>query len=207
MSKIEQSYYRIELNDPAAPSFCSFSKPYFGTLADIAEVMDSMKGRGAYPDTIEAFARYLEGELDAEHYICYNKTKLLHPVELIAMERLEVDEAEWEHTNTWGSIYQMRAAKISVTQAVFKDRDDYCRCIRPEFVDLQYNSPHRSCWRAVGRNFWGNTGTIEACGNKCQLTLFVQEEWGTDLDAILANMGDETKLDFRRACDEIFGNG
>lgn len=207
MSIIKHSYYRINLYDPAVPSFCSFSKPYFGTLADIAEVMDSMKGRGAYPDTIEAFARYLEGELDAERYVCYNKTKLLYPVELIALEQLEVDDAEWEHTNTWGSIYQMRAAKISVTQAVFKDRDDYCRCIRPEFVNLQYNSLRRDCWRDVGRNFWGNTGMMRACGDKCSTTLFVEEQRGRELGAVLPNLGDVSKLDYSKVCDEIFGDG
>lgn len=207
MSKIEQSYYRIELNDPAAPSFCSFSKPYFGTLADISEVMESMKERGVYPDTVEAFARYLEGELDAEHYVCYNKTTLLHPVELIAMERLEVDDAEWEHTNTWGAIYRMRAAKISVAQAVFKDGEDYCRCIRPEFVNLQYNSLRRDCWRDVGRNFWGNTGMMRACGDKCSTTLFVEEQRATELGAVLSNLGDVSKLDYSKVCDEIFGDG
>lgn len=205
--KIKQLYYRIDLNNPAAPSFCSFSKPYFGTLADIAEVMDSMKGRGAYPDTIEAFARYLEGELDAEHYVCYNKTKLLHPVELIAMERLEVNEAEWEHTNTWEVIYRMRAAKISVTQAVFKDGDDYCRCIRPEFVHLQYNSPRRECWRDVGRNFWGNAGVLRTFGDKCSLTPFVEEQRALELSAVLSNLGDISKLDYAKVCDEIFGDG
>lgn len=207
MGKIEQSYYRIKLNDPAAPSFCSFSKPYFGTLADIAVVMESMKERGVYPDTVEAFVRYLEGELDAEHYVCYIKTKLLHPVELIAMERLEVDEAEWEHTNTWGSIYKMRAAKISVAQAVFKDGEDYCRCIRPEFVDLQYNSFRRDCWRNVGRNFWGNTGMMRVCGDKCSTTLFVEEQRATELGAVLSNLGDVSKLDYSKVCDEIFGDG
>lgn len=207
MSKIKQSYYRIELNDPAAPSFCSFSKPYYGILSDMAEVIASMKERCVYPDTVDAFARYLEGGLDAEHYICYNKTKLLHPVELIAMERLEVDEAEWEHTNTWGSIYKMRAAKISVTQAVFKDGDDYCRCIRLEFVDVQYNSLRRDCWRDVGRNFWGNAGMMRGCGDKCSMTLFVEEQRAMEVDAVLSNLGDVSKLDYAKVCDEIFEDG
>ena len=162
---------------------------------------------GEYPDTVEAFTRYLEGELEAEHYVCYNKTKILHPVELIAMERLEVDNAEWEHTNTWGAIYRMRAAKISVAQAVFKDGEDYCRCIRPEFVNLQYNSLRRDCWRDVGRNFWGNTGMMRVCGDKCSTTLFVEEQRATELGAVLSNLGDVSKLDYSKVCDEIFGDG
>ena len=207
MSKIKQSYYRIELNDPAVPSFCSFSKPYYGILSDMAEVIASMKERCVYPDTVDAFARYLEGELDAEHYVCYIKTKLLHPVELIAMGRLEVNEAEWEHTNTWGAIYRMRAAKISVARAVFKDGEDYCRCIRPEFVDLQYNSFRRDCWRNVGCNFWGNTGMMRVCGDKCSTTLFVEEQRARELGAVLSNLGDVSKLEYSKVCDEIFGAG
>ena len=125
---------------------------------------------------------------------------------LIAQEQFEIDELQWDHLNAWEYTYKMRASHISVMQAVIKDGQNYCRCIRPQFIDLQYNGRWRGERIDVDR-FWGNTGTIEACGNKCQLTLFVQEEWGIDLDAILSNMGDARKLDFRRACDEIFGNG
>lgn len=207
MGKIEQSYYRIELNDPAAPSFCSFSKPYFGTLADIAEVMESMKERGVYPDTVEAFARYLEGELDVEHYVCYNKAKLLHPVVLISVEQFELDDMQWDHTNTWDCIYSMRASHISVTQAIFYDGERYCRCIKPEFSDLQYNGTWQEHWIDVRKRFWGNVGVISAGKYKCTLHLFVEEECSKDFDAIMANMGTEDKLDFSKVCDEIFGNG
>ena len=120
---------------------------------------------------------------------------------------MEADDAEWDHTNAWGSIYQMRAAKISVTQAVFKDGDDYCRCIRPEFVHLQYNSPRRDCWRDVGRNFWGNAGVMRAFGDKYSMTVFVEEQRSKELGTVLSNLGDVGKLDYAKVCDEIFGDG
>ena len=37
--------------------------------------------------------------------------------------------------------------------------------------------------------------------------LFVEEQREANLEAILANMGNEMKLDYSKACDEIFGNG
>ena len=205
MSEINQTLYKIELDDPAVPSFCSFPKAFYGDLNDIAMAIECMERKGVCTDTADAFASYQEGDLEAEHYVCYNKSKLLLPVELIAQEQFEIDELQWDHLNAWECTYKMRASHISVTQAVFKDGENYCRCIRPQFADLQYNGRWHGEWIDIDR-FWGNTGTVEACGNKCWLTLFVQEEWGTDLDATLSNMGDETKLDFRRACDEIFGN-
>lgn len=164
MSEIEQSYFRIELHDPAVPSFCTFPKKLFGTLADIAEVID-------------------------------------------CMERLEIDEAQWEHTNAWGCIYTMRASHISVTQAVFYDGDRYYRCIRPQFADLQYNGSQGDRWMDIGRCFWGNVGLMTACNDKCKLALFVETQCEKNADAVLSNMGDEKKLDYSRACDEFFGDG
>lgn len=207
MSEIKQVYFRMDLDDPAVPSFCSFPKSYFGTLADIGEAVSSMEQKGVCADTVDAFKRYLEGELDVEHYVCYNKAKLLHQVELIAVEQFELDDMQWDHTNTWDCIYSMRASHISVAQAIFYDGERYCRSIKPEFSDLQYNGTWQEHWIDVRKQFWGNVGVISAGKYKCTLNLFVEEECSKDFDAIMANMGAEDKLDFSRACDEIFGNG
>lgn len=207
MSEIKQVYFRMDLDDSAVPSFCSFSKSYFGTLVDIGEVVSSMEEKGLCSDTVNAFRRYLEGELDVEHYVCYNKEKLLRPVELITVERFELDDVQWDHTNTWDCIYSMRALHISATQAIFRDGEYYYRCIRPEFTDLQYNGIRSGHWVDVAKRFWGNEGVIRAGSYKCWLNLFVREECSKDFDAIMANMGAEDKLDFSKVCDEIFGNG
>ena len=116
------------------------------------------------------------------------------------------DESEY-YDYTWDCIYSMRAAHISVTQAIFYDGEHYCRCIRPEFSDLQYNGIRPGHWVDVGQQLWGNVGVIRAGKYKCTLNLFVEEECSKDLNAIMANMGAEDKLDFSRACDEVFGNG
>lgn len=162
------AHFKIELQDPAVPSFCSFSKEFYGNFNDIAMAISCMERKGVCPDTVDAFACYQAGDLEAEHYVCYNKSKLLHPVEVIAMEQFEIDEVQWDHLNAWECTYKMRASHISVMQAVIKDGQNYCRCIRPQFIDLQYNGRWRGEWIDVDR-FWGNTGTIEACWNKCQL--------------------------------------
>lgn len=207
MNEIKQVYFRMDLDDPAVPSFCSFPKSYFGTLANIDEAVSSMEQKGVCSDTVDAYKRYLAGELDVEHCVCYNKTKLLNPVEMISVEKFELDDVQWNHTNTWDCIYTMRALHISVKQAVFFDGEYYYRCIMPEFSDLQYNGIRPGHWIDVGQQLWGNVGVIRAGKYKCTFNLFVEEECSMDLNAIMANMGAEDKLDFSRACDEIFGNG
>ena len=189
MNETIQVYFRIDLDDPAVPSFCSFSKSYYGTLADIGEVVSSMEQKGVCTDTVDAFKRYLEGELDVEHYVCYNKTKLLHQVELIAVEQFELDDMQWDYMNTWDCICSMRASHISVTQAVFFDGEHYCRCIRPEFSDLQYNGNRPGHWVDVGKRFWGNVGVIGVGGYKCTLNLFVEEECSKELNVIMSAYG------------------
>lgn len=207
MSRIKQEYFRIDLHDPAVPSFCTLPKSFYGTLADISKAIACMEKQNVCPDTVDAFRRYLEGEQDAEHYVCYSKAKLLRAVELLSVEQFELDNAQWEHINTWDCVYIMRTSHVSVTQAVFTDGNQYCRCIKPQFTDLQYNGDQRGCWIDVGDCFWGNVGVMTACNDKCELMLFAEEQREADLDAIWANMGNEMKLDYSKACDEIFGNG
>ena len=207
MKEIKHQYFRIDLDNPAVPSFCSCAKAYFGTLADINEVVERMEQEGGCADTVAAFRRYLSGDLDVEHSVCYNKVKLLNPVELVSMELFELDDVQWNHTNVWDSIYTMHALHISVQQVVFRDGEYYCRCIRPAFKGLQYKSARRSFWADVGSCFWGNVGMLTGGSYQCELALFVEEERSKDCNAVVANMGAAEKLDYTKVCDEVFGNG
>lgn len=207
MKEIKHQYFRIDLDNPAVPSFCSFTKSYFGTLADINEVIGRMEQEGSCADTVAAFRKYLSGNLDVEHSVCYNKVKLLNPVELVSMELFELDDVQWDHTDAWDSIYTMHALHISAQQVVFRDGEYYCRCIRPTFRGLQYKSARRGYWQDVGSRFWGNVGMLTGGSYQCELALFVEEERSKDRDAVMANMGAAEKLDYTKACDELFGNG
>ena len=63
MNEINQAFYKIELDDPAVPSFCSFSKEFYGNFNDIAMAIACMERKGVCPDTVDAFASYQAGNL------------------------------------------------------------------------------------------------------------------------------------------------
>ena len=72
------TYYRVELDDPAIPSASSFSKSYFGPVSDIAAVMERMAQSGRYPDTVQAFKVFQNGDTEATHSVCFHKEKLMN---------------------------------------------------------------------------------------------------------------------------------
>ena len=200
-------FYKMQLDDPAAPSICSFAKDYFGSLTDFREVIDSMQKNEVYGETVQAFERYLEGDSTAEHTVCYNKTPILLPARIIAMERFDQETTEWDHENTYGCIYRMRADRIATEQMILECEDYYYWCMRPSFWGLQYMEEYGSLWRDVGNRLWGNESVVRIDGKVHAFRLFVVEQRSQNLDDILGSMWNQEKLDFRKACDEIFGNG
>jgi len=64
-----------------------------------------------------------------------------------------------------------------------------------------------SLWRDVGNWPWGNESVVRIDGKVHAFRLFVVEQRSQNLDDIFGSMWNQEKLDFRKACDEIFGNG
>ncbi len=204
---MNQTYYAMQLEDPATPSFCSFAKDYFGTLQDFQDVMAEMKKADAYADTVNAFEQFMQGDLKAEHTVCYNKIPVLRTAQLIGKERFELDETEWDHENTFGYIYKMRAKRISAEQILFRSGDAYYRCVRPTFYDLQYQAECDAAWHEVGERLWGNLGVVQVQEKEHRFRLFVVEKSSLSPGEVLSEMWTQANLHFGTACDEIFGNG
>jgi hypothetical protein len=72
--------YAFYLDDPAAPSFCSFSKLYFGQKADLLKVAERLEATDCYPGTVSAIRDYFSGNLSASHNIAYQTIPVLQPV-------------------------------------------------------------------------------------------------------------------------------
>lgn len=200
-------YYKMILDDPATASFCSFPKDYFGTLNDYHDFVEAVREEKGYADTREAFAQFLNGNSLAQHTVCYNKTPILRLASLIGKEHFELDETEWDHENVYGCTYKMRAERISAEQILFRCEDHFYRCIRPTFYGLQFKSREDAEWQDVGSQLWGNKGIIQVTGREHKFRLFVVEKESQKLDVVLSEMWFPQYLNFKTACDEIFGNG
>lgn len=204
---MNQKYYRIELDDPAEPGFCSVSKSYFGTLSDIAQVVERMDSNGRCPDTVLAFREFLEGNPLAEHRVCNNAQVLMHPVDLLEKQQFELDEVHFDHKNIWDSIRRLRASQIDVEQVLLREGNRYYRCIRPVFADLQYISRIDGTFRDVGTSIWGNKDIMLYANNVHTMALYTLQQQYTDYHCAMADMDQKTLLDYSAACDEIFGDG
>lgn len=204
---IYQQYYRIELDDPATPSFCTFAKNYFGTVFDISDVMDRMAQSGRYPDTVQAFTSFKDGDTEAAHTVCFHKERLMNPCELIMKEHFVLNDVLWKHENVWESTYHMRADQICVDQILLQEGELYYRCIRPVFTCLEYTTDINRDRKPVGPKIWGNKAIMQyLCGDHA-IALYVLEERYSDLDTAMAHMGKPDLLDYSKICDEIFGDG
>ena len=46
-------YYKMILDDPAAASFCSFPKDYFGTLNDYHDFVEALREEKGYAEFVK----------------------------------------------------------------------------------------------------------------------------------------------------------
>ncbi len=63
--------YVIHLWEPAAPAFCSFSKPYVGNKLDLLKVASSMQNADPQSETAKAIQEYFNGNHKATHNIAF----------------------------------------------------------------------------------------------------------------------------------------
>ena len=200
-------YYRIELDDPATPSFCSFSKSFFGTTFEIADVMDRMSKGERCPATVQAFNSFKDGDANATHTVCFHQEKLMNPCELIMKEHFILQNTTWEHENVWESTYRMAADHVCADQILLQEGEQYYRCIRAAFSNLECLWRINGDWEPVGPQIWGNKAIMQYfCGDH-SIALYVLEERYSDLDTAMAHMGKPDLLDYTKICDEIFGDG
>lgn len=199
-------YYKMQLDNMATASFCNLPKDFFGTLQDFQSFLDTATDGKRYVDTRNAFAQFIDGDSSAQHTVCCNKTPVLRLASLTAKERFELNATEWDHKNAYGCIYKMRAERISAEQILIKCEDLYYRCVRPTFYGLQYKTKEDADWEDVGNNLQVNEGIIQITEKEYKFRLFVVEQGPVKLDEALEGMWFPEKLNFKTACDEIFGN-
>lgn len=97
----EKQFYRLELDDMAAPSFTSFGKFYYGTMEQLCilalEEADHLGGH--FKDLTQAFRTYEAGKTDVQHSVAYQDVPLLVPVRVLHEEKHQIVDHSWEHWN------------------------------------------------------------------------------------------------------------
>lgn len=209
---MNEKYYVLYLDDPATPSFCSFDKLYVGTEADIKKVADNLAKNNSYPKTAEAIYSYFKGNHSAEHSIAYQTRVVLQEVDVEARNTIKLADKRWTHDNAWGFPYYMKCESVRAYQIVFRFNDKVYRCVKAKFKNLEYKIMYEN-WHKLSGWCWGNAAVLEV--NKNSDTedamlgniLYVEEEQYEDVAEAIKDMRNKKKLEFKRICDEIFGDG
>lgn len=207
-------FYCLYLDDYSGPSFTSWGKPYYGTLEDIQCLVDALAHNGkdhglSITELIGAIRVYLAGNHGVTHHVGYQEVPLLMPVSLLGTRRLSQEHFSWEHTNIWGCIYPMRCDAVTVDLYWVSGPEGFSRVERASFDNLVYMGGFDS-WRPLRDGFWGFPEMIKTDGDTCSIRLAVIDKRFKNRDAALEDMAAAhavSDVNFKRICDDIFGNG
>lgn len=210
---LDDTLYRLMLDDYSAASFTSFGKAYYGTFEQIASFINSLETdedlEGRYKDLISAFHKFCSGDQSVTHNVAYQRVPLLEPVKLIGSATQRLDNYRWDHKNTWGWPYAMRCDTVETQHYWIAAEGYYARCVVALFENLAYHGVG-SEWNQVGGMFWGFPHIIESSGNLVTNTLLVEEKRFTkrkDMFADKEAFHENRDVDFHEFCNDIFGDG
>lgn len=192
MNKNEEKIWELSLNDPATVSFCTFSKGYYGTKEEINEYLQVLEED---PGTREVYWELRKVRSAMAGY------------RLIDRQELILENKEWSHMNIWDCEYRLKASRIEISQLLLEGQGEFLRCIRPVFYDLMSYNNYWKEWRAVPERFWGSPKILYKQDEKIGTRLYIRINRYNSLDEALPSLFDADTLDFKKVCDEIFGDG
>ena len=208
----DTQYYRLELDDYSAVSFCSFGKYYFGTLEDIRAFINTLdkECEDSHRELVSAFRAYEGGQTDAAHHVAFQKVPLLTPTRLVHTEKVVLQNYAWDHMNTWHRAYKMRCAKAETEHLWLECEGRYFRVIKVTFTKLRYESILGG-WRQLSENMlWGFPCILREDADYFWNALAepekgfqTMEELEQDWEAFKRNPDPQ----FAEFCNDIFGDG
>lgn len=206
-------YYRLLLDDYAAPSFTSFDKDYYGTLEDINSFFEEIKSdeeiakRQRY--IISVYEKFLAGNKSIRHSVAYREVPFLIPAKVLAEATTQLTDYSWEHLNTWSWPYNLKCDKAECKHIWFSCYKRYSRCIQVLFENLQYENTIGN-YEPLGDMIWGYPGIIAGSKGNLRNTLFVEEKVFKNKAEALADRDlfiTSPDHNFSKVLDDIFGDG
>lgn len=210
---MSEQYFRLQLDDYAAPSIASWGKAYFGTLDEIRGLVEALakdeKRRVNFAELIDAFRAYEAGNHQVTHHVAYQEVPLLEPVALLSRKVLRAESHAWTYLNTWGSPYSLRCDSVTAELLWLKTSEDICRAVKARLRNLQYEGSTGQ-WHPLADGFWGFPHMVEA-ENGCIWTRLAVKEMNHSLrktaEEDMASFQSVQDVDLTGICQDIFGDG
>lgn len=208
----DTQYYRLELDDYSTASFCSFGKYYFGTLEEIRAFINAVdeKCKGCHRELVSAFRAYEAGQTEVTHHAAFQEVPLLTPARLVHKENLVLENYDWEHLNTWQSVYKMRCEKVETEHLWLECEGCGFRAVKANFKKLQCESVFGGR-REIGEDMlWGVPCMLQEDSGRFRNVLAELEKGFQNREEIEQDWETFKKVpdpQFTGFCDDIFGDG
>ena len=207
---MDKQYYRLVLDDVAAPAFISVGKSYFGTMDEITRFIRALEAE--HPSSralISAFRAYEQGEHEVQHPVAYHNVPLLKPAVILHEEQHVLEDFAWEHLNIWSCTYNMRCSKVETIHRWVQCENSFRRVLYAHFTNLELDYAVEE-WNVVGDMLWGYPEILHYDPPHIYNRLAEPEHTFDSLEELekdWVKFCKEPRPDFSEFCNDIFGDG
>lgn len=200
--------YAFELDDYAAPSCTSFTKMYFGTIADFRAVIGNI-GEEEMEELQNAFEHFAAGERKIMYYAGQARVQFARPVKLIKEKEFAFERVKYEYENSYGFTYHVHMTRAEGKVALVKLGKEYFVVYRMTATNPRYKAdiPKDSKSIPLGDTIWGHPGILKVKGKTIENLLAMVESKCEDEQSALARFNDLSNFNFNYFFEDIFGDG
>lgn len=179
--------FKVDLLDYAVPAFCTFTKPYFGTIEDIAEFRHALhRDEQRKPEDME-FAS----------------------VKLYGSKYDSQGAGMYEHTNIWGFPYYVWWDKLECIHLWVGIKDRFYRCVRARLTNLKYDTEQDASQAdSPGKQIWGYPHILEYRHPFHFNRMYVIEKTFDNESDLLNDLQQyDGSIDLKGWLNDLFGDG
>lgn len=179
--------FGVELPDYAMPGFCSGSKPYFGSIEDIAAFRRAINNDDRRkPEDMEFMSAKMYGAR-------YNAQAA----------------GTYEYTNIWGFQYFVWWDKLESVHLWIRYKERFYRCVRVRMKSLQYDTNKDALMKSSpGEQIWGYPHILEYRHPFHFSRMYVVEKKFDTEEDLLENLEYfDGSIELKGWLDDLFGDG
>ena len=196
----QKTYYRVDLDDYATPSFITFTKDYYGALEDLNPLVNNERVPQDLRNVIRDSATSGGGT---------SGSPLLIPAQILRSEKILLENYSWEHLNIWDCPYHMRCDAVESEHLWLFWNGRWLRVMKASFSNLQYETLSGQ-WEPIGDQLWGFPGILTGNSERFYNVLAEPERYFKNEQELLMDWEAFVATpdpDFTEFCNDIFGNG
>lgn len=151
-------FLQLTIDEYAIPAFCSAYKYMYGTLEDMTNFVNYLRGVKRATPLVEAFDKYVAGDKKVKYNVAYNPMQLMHDCLLLESKEGIIKDFNYEFENIWGFIYDFQADEVCFKRVKLQYRNKIVIAIKPSFKNLRIKGDIGFGDVKIKNDYWGFPG-------------------------------------------------